>query len=129
MTVAPSARAGWRKVAAAVADAIPFEELDQVWLFPPVRKDDREWGTAVVARRLDAQRRRVYTVTYLVMARGRTRGEGKVVLEEVGDSPSVVVQDVIAGVQARMGDDRPPEALAPEAWSAFYHTEEEDNEA
>jgi len=116
-------RIGWRRLAAAIAAEIPRGELDRVWLFPPVRQDDHEWGTAVIARRLQGNRRRIYTATYLVVARGRTQGQGRVTVEEVGESPGVIVQDVIAGVQARMADERPPEELAPSAWEEYYGDE------
>ena len=107
---------GWDRVAAALAAQIPTAEIDRIWLFAPMRQEGREWGTAVVLRRLDGDRRRVYTATYMVATRGRDRGQTKIGIEEVGDSPSVIVEDVIAGVQERAGDAEPPTEIQPQVW-------------
>jgi hypothetical protein len=107
---------GWDRVAAALAAQIPMAEIDRIWLFAPMRQEGREWGTAVVLRRLDGDRRRVYTATYMVATRGRDRGQTKIGIEEVGDSPSVIVEDVIAGVQERAGDAEPPTEIQPQVW-------------
>jgi hypothetical protein len=104
-------------VAAAIREAMPTEEIDRVWLFAPVRREDREWGTAVVSRRLDDARRAVYTATYVVVVRGRDRGSGKVTVERVGETPTAVVDQVIFGVQERAGEPEPPEEVSPSWWS------------
>ncbi len=107
---------GWVRVADAVADAMPTEEIERIWLFPPVRRDEREWGTAVVARRVAEGRVRVYTASYMLTVRGRERGRTQVTLEEVGESPDDVVPDVIRGVQERAGEAEPPIEIAPDLW-------------
>ena len=107
---------GWDQVAAVLAAQIPVAEVDRIWLFAPLRQEGREWGTAVVLRRLDGERRRVYTATYMVATRGRERGQTRIAIEEVGDSPSVIVEDVIAGVQERAGDAEPPIEIEPRDW-------------
>lgn len=107
---------GWDQVAAAVAARIPVAEVDRIWTFAPHRQEGREWGTAVVLRRLEGERRRVYTATYMIATRGRERGQTKIGIEEVGDSPSVIVEDVIAGVQERAGDAEPPTEIRPRDW-------------
>ncbi|UCF39661.1 MAG: hypothetical protein JSW43_07890 [Gemmatimonadota bacterium] len=107
---------GWMRVAASIADAVPREAIDRIWLFAPVRREDREWGTAVVSRRTEDGRSRIYTASYLMIVRGRERGRGKVTIEEVGESPPEVVHEVIAGVQERAGEPSPPTEIPPEAW-------------
>jgi hypothetical protein len=92
------------------------ETIDGIWLFPPLRYEDRESGTAVVSCRIGGGRRRLYTASYLVVVRGRERGQGRATVEAVGDTPDVVVRDVIAGVQRRSGDDDPPQELRPDVW-------------
>ena len=88
---------GWDQVALALAAEVPVAEIDRIWLFAPLRQEGREWGTAVVLRRLDGERRRVYTATYMIATRSRERGRAKINIDEVGDSPTIVVEDVVAG--------------------------------
>lgn len=107
---------GWVRVADAVADAMPTQRIERIWLFPPVRRDEQEWGTAVVARRVAEGRVRVYTASYMLTVRGRERGRTQVTLEEVGESPDDVVPDVIRGVQERAGEAEPPIEIAPDLW-------------
>jgi hypothetical protein len=114
---------GWLRVARELAEVVPPPEIDRIWLFPPVRMDEREWGTAVVSRRGEGDRRRIYTASYILVARGRDRGQGRVVVEEVGDGPESVVREIIAGVQARAGETEPPFAIAPEEWYPTDHDE------
>lgn len=107
---------GWRRVAHAVADAMPTSEIERIWLFPPVRQEAREWGTAVVARRVAAGRLRVYTGSYGLVVRGRERGQGQVLVTEVGETPDEVLPDVIRGVQERAGETDLPDEVAPNTW-------------
>jgi hypothetical protein len=113
---------GWTKVVAAVAEAVPTESIDRIWLFAPVRRDEREWGTAVLSCRTEEERRRIYTASYLMVVRGRERGRGKVTVEEVGVSPPDVVHEVIAGVQERAGEASPPAEISPTQWFADDET-------
>jgi hypothetical protein len=117
----PGMGPGWARVARAVAEQVHPAEIDGIWVFSPVRREDREWGTAVVSSRSDGGRRRVFTGSYVLVVRGRERGQGKAGVEEVGESPPDVLYDVIAGVQERAGETEPPVPIPPEAW----FTEEE----
>jgi hypothetical protein len=107
---------GWRRVATAVAASVPIGEIERIWLFPPVRQEAREWGTAVVARRVGPGRLRVYTGSYGLVVRGRERGQGQVTVEEVGETPDAVLADVIRGVQERAGEAQYPDEIVPAAW-------------
>jgi len=107
---------GWRRVAHAVAERMPVREVERIWLFPPVRHEEREWGTAVVARRVSPGRLRVYTGSYGLVVRGRERGQGQVMVEDVGETPDEVLPDVIRGVQDRAGEDDFPDEIAPRDW-------------
>ena len=107
---------GWARVAASVAQAVPPAEIERIWLFPPVRQEDREWGTAVIGRRAEGDRLRVYTAGYMLVVRGRERGQGRVVVDEVGESPAAVIDDVIRGVQERAGEADPPVEVATTVW-------------
>ncbi len=107
---------GWDQVALALAAEVPVAEIDRIWLFAPLWQEGREWGTAVVIRRLEGERRRVYTATYMIATQGRERGRAKITIDEVGDGPSVVVDDVISGVRERSGDAEPPTVIGPHEW-------------
>lgn len=110
---------GWMRAADSLADVVPPGEIEGVWLFPPVRREEREWGVAVVSRRAEQDRCRIYTVSYMLIVRGRERGQGKVAVEEVGESPVSVVHEVIKGVQERAGETEPPIEISPRLWYEF----------
>lgn len=109
------------RVARAVAEAMPPPEIARIWLFPPVRREGREWGTAVVARQVEGGRVRVYTAGYVLVTRGRERGQAKVLLDEVGESPAEVVDQVIRGVQQRAGETEPPAEIERAIWYGEEH--------
>ncbi|HXV86339.1 MAG TPA: hypothetical protein VD793_06555 [Gemmatimonadales bacterium] len=104
------------RVATSVAQAMPPAEIERIWLFAPVRQEDREWGTAVIGRRAGGDRLRVYTARYMLMVRGRERGQHRVAVEEVGESPAAVIDEVIRGVQERAGEADPPVEVATTVW-------------
>jgi hypothetical protein len=112
----PGLGLGWTRVAEAVRGRVPAGSIERIWLFAPVRREEREWGTAVVACRTESLRRRVLTASYILMVRGRERGQGRVTVEEVGESPVEVLHEVLAGVQERAGEPDPPVEIAPELW-------------
>ncbi|UCD25680.1 MAG: hypothetical protein JSW51_07150 [Gemmatimonadota bacterium] len=119
---------GWMRAADSLADVVPPNEIEGIWLFPPVRREEREWGVAVISRRADNDRRGIYTVSYMLIVRGRERGQGKVAVEEVGEIPLSVVHEVIKGVQERAGETEPPIEIAPDLWYQF-NDEAEDKAA
>lgn len=120
---APGLGLGWTRVATAVAGAMPAAEIARIWLFAPVRREEREWGTAVVARRAVGERVRVYTASYTLVIRGRERGQGHVNLLEVGESPAGVVDEVVRGVQQRAAEAEPPVEIAASLWFGEEHDE------
>lgn len=87
-----------------------------MWLFPPVRREEREWGVAVIACHTDENRQRIFTASYMMIVRGREKGHGKVAIEEVGESPATVLDDVIRGVGERTGEAEPPLEISPDLW-------------
>jgi hypothetical protein len=107
---------GWQRVAQSLAESVSPADVEEIWLFAPVRGEGREWGTAVIACRADDDRRRIFTATYVMVVRGRDRGQGRVSVEEVGQSPETVLHEVIGGVQDRAGESEPPIQVAPEEW-------------
>ncbi len=114
--VAPGQGPGWAKVAAAVAAEMPSAEIAAIYLFRPIKREGREWGTAVVTRKSGEDRLRVYTAKYMLIVRGKDRGQAKVELTEVGLSPADVLAQVMAATADRSGETEPPVELAPGAW-------------
>ena len=127
--VPPGVGAGWEMVAKELEKTMTPDDIARIWIFPPMRGDGREWGTAVVAKAATAQRFTVFTAKYMLNTRGRQRGRGKVELHEVGDGPVDVVLDVVSGVQSRTGDGEPPVEIAPELWFAQEEDDESTTEA
>ena len=75
----------------------------------------------MVARHADRDRVRVYTASYTLVIRGRERGQGKVTLLEVAESPAAVVDEVIRGVQERAGEAEPPVEIGAGVWFEDAH--------
>jgi hypothetical protein len=106
---------GWERLAQAVAEVVPPAEIDAVWIFAPVRRENREWGTAVLSR-IDGERRRVYTAQYVLAVKGKQRGRFDPSIEEVGTVPLDALARVLHEAQRRIDDEHPPSPVAPEAW-------------
>jgi hypothetical protein len=115
---APGQGAGWAKLAAAVEAQVPPAEIETIYLFQPIKRQGREWGTAVVTRRGDPPegRLRVYTAKYMLIIRGKERGQSKVEVAEVALSPAEVLAQVMQGTVDRGGETEPPLALGPGVW-------------
>ena len=79
---APGVGAGWSRLAEEVAKLLPGAEIDGVWAFPNLRRDGREWGTAVISR-VEGDRRRIYTARYQLVLKGKERGRFEAAVEEV----------------------------------------------
>src|SRR6266571_9381577 len=88
---------GWEQLAAAVAARVPPAEIETIYLFRPLKREGREWGTAVVARRPTegGGRLRVYTARYMLVVRGKERGQSRVEVVETGLSPAAVIEQVM----------------------------------
>lgn len=119
--IAPGQGPGWAKVAAAVEGEMPPAEIETIYLFRPIKREGREWGTAVVTRKTAegggrGGRLRVYTVKYMLIVRGKDRGQAKVELTEVGLSPAEVLAQVMQATADRNGESEPPVEIAAGAW-------------
>ena len=105
-------------MAAAVEAEMPPAEIETIYLFRPMKREGREWGTAVVTRKSDEGRLRVYTAKYMLIVRGKDRGQAKVELVEVGLSPAEVLAQVMQATADRSGESEPPVEVGPGAWYA-----------
>ena len=116
--LAPGRGPGWAKLAEAVARHVPPAEIETIYLFRPWKREGREWGTAVVACRAGEAggRLRVYTARYMLVVRGKERGQARVTVEETALSPAEVIERVMQGAAERSGDPDPPVAVGPAVW-------------
>jgi hypothetical protein len=111
------AASGWDRLAQAVSELVPPDEVDGVWMFAPIRRGTDEWGTAVLSR-LDGDRRRIYTARYMLAVKGKERGKFESSVREVGVGPVEVLSRVLQEAQRRVDDEHPPIAVPPESWFA-----------
>lgn len=114
----PGRGPGWARLSAAVAARVPPAEIDTVYLFRPIRREGREWGTAVVTRRPPegGGRLLVYTGRYMLVIRGKEKGQARVEVEEVALSPAEVIAQVMQRTAERSGESEPPVAHGPAVW-------------
>jgi hypothetical protein len=101
-----------------VAAEVPPAEIATIYLFRPFRREGREWGTAVVTRNDPDSRLRVYTARYMLIVRGKDRGQTRVEVEEVGRSPAEVLEQVMRATAERTGEAEPPVEAARTVWYA-----------
>jgi hypothetical protein len=98
-----------------VAEVLPPSEVDAVWVFTPLRRETKEWGTAVVSR-IDGARRRIYTARYGLAVKGKDRGKFEASVEEVGTGPLEALARLLEEAQRRIDDEHPPVSIPPESW-------------
>jgi hypothetical protein len=105
-------------VAEAVALRVSPSEIETIYLFRPWKREGREWGTAVVACRATegGERLRVYTARYMLIVRGKERGQSRIEVEETALSPADVIARVMQTAAERTGDSEPPVAVGPAVW-------------
>jgi hypothetical protein len=116
----PGQGPGWARLSAAVAERVPPAEIDTVYLFRPIKREGREWGTAVVARRPPegGGRLLVYTARYMLVIRGKEKGRTRIAVEEVALSPAEVIAQVMQRTAERTGEAEAPVAHGPAVWYA-----------
>jgi hypothetical protein len=99
---------------------LPPAEIETIYIFRPIKRQGREWGTAVVTRKSappgGESRLRVYTAKYMLVVRGKDRGQAKVEVVEVALSPADVLAQVMQATVDRGGDTEPPVELGPAVW-------------
>ena len=116
----PGAGPGWEKLALRVVELLPAGDIDGVWVFPVLRQDQREWGTAVLTRVEGEQgeRRRIYTARFMLQVKGKERGKFEATVEEVGSGPLEQLPALLLDVHRRTDDEVPPVEIEPAAWFA-----------
>lgn len=116
----PAPETGWDRLAQVVAEGIPVAEVDRVWCFPVLRQGQREFGTAVIARRDgdNADRVQIYTARYLLQIKGKERGKFEADLQPVGSGPIERLPELLEEAHRRSDDEDPPVEADVTQWFA-----------
>lgn len=115
LTAAPGEGPHWERLAAWLRDQVPAEEIDGVWVFRALRRDHREFGTAVISR-VEGDRRRIYTARYAAIIKGKQRGGFESWIEEVGSGPIEALHELLELVPVRADDEDPPTPVDVHRW-------------
>ncbi|HRP08807.1 MAG TPA: hypothetical protein PLL69_10010 [Gemmatimonadales bacterium] len=105
----------WERLAVWLREQLPVEEVDGIWVFRVVRREQREFGTAVLSL-VSGDRRRIVTARYVATIKGRERGGFTTQLETVGSGPLEALHELLAMVPIRADDEDPPAAVDPVTW-------------
>lgn len=111
----PGVGPGWDRLVLALREALPASEIDGIWAFRVVRREGRDFGTAILSR-VETDRRRIYTATFVHTVKGQKRGTFEWTLEEVGSGPLEALDELLALVPKRSEEDEPPAAVPIHAW-------------
>ena len=105
----------WERLALWVAERLPVEAIDGIWVFRVLRRDQREFGTAVLST-IDGDRRIIHTARYVATIKGKQRGGFEAHLEEVGSGPLDALHELLALVPVRADDEDPPTPVDVSLW-------------
>ena len=110
--------AGWERLAQKVAETVAPDTIDALWVFPILRQDQREWGTAVLTcvEGVEGERRRIYTARYMLQIKGKERGKFEASVEEVGSGPLEQLPALLDDVHKRTDDEVPPVEIDVASW-------------
>jgi len=109
---------GLARLLDAVATEMPRVEVDSVWAFPGVQREGREYGVAVVTRRGEGERLRVYRARYTLNVKGQDRGKAVVEVEETAAAPPDMLPQVLEGVRRRADEAGDAELVDLGPWLA-----------
>ncbi len=111
----PGLGAGWERLALLFRDALPVDQVDAIWIFRVVRREGRDFGTAILSR-LEQDRRRIYTARFIHTVKGTKRGGFEWDLQEAGSGPPEALDQLLALVPHRSEDEEPPAPVDPANW-------------
>jgi hypothetical protein len=118
MVTLPAATDPVARLLEALAERMPREEVEAVYAFPPVRREGREHGVAVISRVVAGDRRLVYRARYVVTVKGPERGRVTVTVEETAEAPAGLLPEVLEGVRRRADEAGDAEPVDLTAWKA-----------
>lgn len=111
----PGTGPGWERLAQELTGSVPPMEIDRLWVFRVVRREGRDFGTAILSR-VDGERRRIYTARFVLTVKGKKRGAFEWELEEVGSGPLNALDELLALVPRRSDEEEPPAPVDPATW-------------
>ena len=111
----PGTGPGWTSLAVELKTAVPIAEIDRIWAFRVVRREGRDFGTAILSR-IDGDRRRIYTARFTLTVKGKKRGAFEWSLDEVGSGPLTALDELLALVPKRSDEEEPPSPVEAAAW-------------
>jgi hypothetical protein len=111
----PGTGPGWTRLVQELKAVVPSDEIDRIWAFRVVRREGRDFGTAILSR-VDGSRRRIYTTTFTLTVKGKKRGAFEWALTEVGSGPLEALDELLALVPKRSDEEEPPSPVDPGAW-------------
>ncbi len=120
----PGEGPNWEQLAEWLRDQLPSHEVDGVWVFRLLRRELKEYGTAVISR-VEGDRRRIYTARYTATIKGKKRGGFETAIEEVGSGPLETLHELLALVPVRADDEDPPVAVDVTRWFPPVEVQEE----
>ena len=106
------------KLLDAVAAQMPPGEVESVWAFPGVKRDNKEYGIAVITRQGSGGRHLVYRARYVLSLTGQERGKTALAIEETAEAPAELLPQVIEGVRRRADEAGDAELVDLAAWKA-----------
>ncbi|HET9064666.1 MAG TPA: hypothetical protein VFN22_02440 [Gemmatimonadales bacterium] len=115
MNEGPGQGERWERLAAWLVDQLAVEEIDGIWVFRVVRREQREYGTAILSL-VRGDRRRIVTASYTATIKGRERGGFVAEWVEVGSGPLAALHELLALVPIRADDEDPPAAVPVGQW-------------
>ncbi|MES2304040.1 MAG: hypothetical protein V4558_00940 [Gemmatimonadota bacterium] len=111
----PGEGAHWERLALWLTGRLAVDAIDGVWVFRVLRRDYREFGTAVLST-IDGDRRIIHTARYVATIKGKQRGGFEAHLEEVGSGPLDALHELLALVPVRADDEDPPTPVDVALW-------------
>jgi hypothetical protein len=111
----PGIGPGWDRLAQELTSSLRPAEIDRIWVFRVVRREGRDFGTAILSR-VDGERRRIYTARFILTVKGKKRGAFEWELEEVGSGPLTALDELLALVPRRSDEEEPPAPVDTGSW-------------
>jgi len=111
----PGTGPGWDRLAQELKGSLSPAEIDRIWVFRVVRREGRDFGTAILSR-VDGERRRIYTARFILTVKGKKRGGFEWELEEVGSGPLTALDELLALVPRRSDEEEPPAPVDAGSW-------------
>jgi hypothetical protein len=106
---------GWSRLADALKTAGSVAEIDAIWVFRTIRREAKDFGTAIISR-IEGDRRRISTARWSLAVKGKARGKFEYEVLDVATGPIETLDELLALVPKRAEDEEPPIAIPVATW-------------